>query len=164
MACLRTTSTSGTRNCLLVRNVLRSACRRSRIMAATRSHLTRPWKCYGAKRLPPCSVVLTFDDGGCDFYRSAFPILRQFNWPATVYLTSYYSRYNRPVFDVMCSYLLWKGRDRILDTTDLTTQPAKFQLNDAAARERVTYALQVFARESRFSAAQKDELLSAIAA
>src|ERR1051325_11880698 len=63
----------------------------------------------------------------------------------------------------MCSYLLWKGRDRILDTTDLTTQPAMFQLNDAAARERATLAIQVFARESRFSAAQKDELLSAIA-
>ena len=122
--------------------------------------LERLW----SKTLPPCSVVLTFDDGGCDFYRSAFPILRQFNWPATVYLTSYYSAYNRPVFDVMCSYLLWKGRDRILDTTDLTTQPTKFQLNDAVARERATLAIKVFARESRFSAAQKDELLSAIAA
>jgi peptidoglycan/xylan/chitin deacetylase (PgdA/CDA1 family) len=116
-----------------------------------------------AKTLPPCSVVLTFDDGGCDFYRRAFPILRQFNWPATVYLTSYYSGYNRPVFDVMCSYLLWKGQDRILDTTGLMTQPATFQLNDPGVRESVAHKIQVFARESRFSAAQKDELLSTIA-
>jgi peptidoglycan/xylan/chitin deacetylase (PgdA/CDA1 family) len=116
-----------------------------------------------AKRLPPCSVVLTFDDGGCDFSQRAFPILRQFNFPATVYLTSYYSSYNRPVFDVMCSYLLWKGQDRIIDTTGLMAQAARFQLNDSHVRERVAHAIQVFARESRFSAAQKDELLSTIA-
>lgn len=117
-----------------------------------------------AKTLPPCSVVLTFDDGGCDFYRRAFPILREFGWPATVYLTSYYSGYNRPVFDVMCSYLLWKGRDRTLDMTGLMASPAKFQLNDAGVREGTAHAIQVLARESRFSAAQKDELLSTIAA
>src|ERR1051326_6973922 len=111
------------------------------------------------KTLPACSVVLTFDDGGCDFYRRAFPVLRQFNWPATVYLTSYYSGYNRPVFDVMCSYLLWKGRNRVLDTAGLTTQPTMLQLNDSRVRKNAAHAIQVFARESRFSAAQKDELL-----
>jgi len=116
-----------------------------------------------AKTLPPCSVVLTFDDGGCDFYRRAFPILRQFNWPATVYLTSYYSSYNRPVFDVMCSYLLWKGRQRALDTTGLMTKPGIIQLHDSDVRESTAHAIQVFARESKFSAAQKDELLSTIA-
>ena len=116
-----------------------------------------------AKTLPPCSVVLTFDDGGSDFYQRAFPILRQFDFPATVYLTSYYSSYNRPVFDVMCSYLLWKGQDRILDTHGLMTQPARFQLNDSHVRESVAHAIQVFARESRFSATQKDDLLNTIA-
>lgn len=116
-----------------------------------------------AKTLPPCSVVLTFDDGGCDFYQRAFPILRHFNFPATVYLTSYYSSYNRPVFDVMCSYLLWKGQRRILDTTGLMAQPATFQLNNSHVRESVAHAIQVFARKSRFSAAQKDDLLSVIA-
>src|SRR6476619_869243 len=110
--------------------------------------LQRLW----TKTLPPCSVVLTFDDGGCDFYRQAFPILREFGWPATVYLTSYYCNYNRPVFDVMCSYLLWKGRDRMLDTTGLMAQPAKLKLKDAGVRERTTHAIQVFARQSRFSA------------
>src|SRR6476646_1491347 len=47
-------------------------------------------------KLPTCSVVLTFDDGSSDFYSRTFPILREFGWPATVYLTSYYSNYNRP--------------------------------------------------------------------
>src|ERR1043166_139128 len=115
------------------------------------------------KTLPPCSVVLTFDDAGCDFYRRAFPVLRQFGWPATVYLASYYSCYNRPVFDVMCSYLLWKGKDRILDTSGITAQSGKFQLKDSDVRESLAHEIQVFARQSRFSAAQKDELLSTMA-
>jgi len=116
-----------------------------------------------AKTLPPCSVVLTFDDGGCDFYRRAFPILREFGFPATVYLTSYYSAYNRPVFDVMCSYLLWKGRDRVLDTSGLLANTTKFPLNKFSARARAVRAIQTFARDSRYSAAQKDALLNALA-
>ena len=55
---------------------------------------------------------LTFDDGLCDFFSVAFPIVESFGYPVTLYLTTYYVEYNRPVFDPMCSYLLWKGRDQ----------------------------------------------------
>lgn len=34
---------------------------------------------------PPRSLLITFDDGYEDVYTTAFPILRQFNLPATVY-------------------------------------------------------------------------------
>lgn len=60
--------------------------------------------------LPQGSVALTFDDGMYDFHSRVAPILQRYDLPATVYLTTYYSAYNRPVFDVFCSYLLWKGR------------------------------------------------------
>ncbi len=63
--------------------------------------------------LPPRSVVLTFDDGLFDFHQQAMPLLKSFGFPASVYVTTFYSQFNRPVFYLACSYLLWKQRDRI---------------------------------------------------
>ncbi len=61
--------------------------------------------------LPPRSVVLTFDDGFYDFYLHAFPALRDFGYPCTVYLTTWYTRYRLPIFNLLMNYLLWKRGD-----------------------------------------------------
>jgi len=63
-----------------------------------------------AGTLPPRSVALTFDDGSVDFIERVLPILQEFRFPATVYLTTYYCNRGVPVPDVAVSYLLWKGR------------------------------------------------------
>ncbi len=41
----------------------------------------------GGKELPEKTVVLTFDDGFKDNYSNAFPVLKEYNLPATIFLT-----------------------------------------------------------------------------
>lgn len=64
--------------------------------------------------LPPRSVCITVDDGDSSFYLRAWPLLREFGFPSTLYWTTYYSTRPFAVFDPMLSYLLWKGRERTL--------------------------------------------------
>src|SRR5690349_8552251 len=40
--------------------------------------------------LPAHPVILTFDDGFADFYSAALPILKQYGFPATLYVTTAY--------------------------------------------------------------------------
>jgi peptidoglycan/xylan/chitin deacetylase (PgdA/CDA1 family) len=44
--------------------------------------------CEKGTDLPEKPIVLTFDDGFCDFADAAFPVLAQYGWPAMVYLPS----------------------------------------------------------------------------
>lgn len=64
-----------------------------------------------AGELSEPTVALTFDDGFYDFHRQAAPILSAYRMPATVYLTTYYVDFQRPVFDLVVSYMHWKQRD-----------------------------------------------------
>ena len=45
---------------------------------------------FGDKPIPEKSVLLTFDDGYMDNYTNAFPILKEFNMNATVFVISSY--------------------------------------------------------------------------
>src|SRR5947209_11861551 len=40
--------------------------------------------------LPDKLVIITFDDGFADFYTEALPILQQYRFPATLYVTTAY--------------------------------------------------------------------------
>ena len=114
--------------------------------------------------LPERAVALTFDDGTADFYQKAFPLLQEFAMPATLYLTTFYSQYNRPIFDIMCSYLLWKGRNAQLDLRRLTSEGATLDLRSAEAQETARVAILGYARHQRLSAEEKDLLLAKLAA
>jgi peptidoglycan/xylan/chitin deacetylase (PgdA/CDA1 family) len=116
-----------------------------------------------AGNLPERSLVLTFDDGCYSFYQKAFPVIKELDWPVTVYLTSYYSNFNRPVFDVMCSYLLWKGSNRIIDGDEFIKNGGRFDLSRAAERSAAALAIRSFASENRLSGIEKDALLISLA-
>lgn len=108
--------------------------------------------------LPDRCVSLTFDDGTFDFYERAFPIIKEFGFPVTLYLTTFYSHYNRPVFDVACSYLLWKGRSATLNLKPLTGEDAKIDLMADEARADALRKIQAHARTHSLSAEEKDAL------
>lgn len=59
--------------------------------------------------LPARSVAITFDDGFYDFLHHGLPILSEFGYPATLYLTTHYCRYRLPVIDLGLGYILWKS-------------------------------------------------------
>src|SRR5437879_2678645 len=88
-----------------------------------------------ANDLPDRSVAITFDDGNFDFQQNAFPLLKEFDFPSTLYLTTFYSQLNLPIFGIFCDYLLWKGRGQRLDLKQITGQEARLELRNVAARE-----------------------------
>jgi peptidoglycan/xylan/chitin deacetylase (PgdA/CDA1 family) len=142
---------------------------------AGRLRLLRKWGCtvlpldeaicrLYANDLPEHSVAITFDDGFYNFLPQAHPILKEFGFPATVYVTTFYSQYNRPVFDEACSYLLWKGRNESLDLNGLIGQEsARLPLSKEAARAAAFNALVNHTRRQRLRAEEKDELLARVA-
>jgi peptidoglycan/xylan/chitin deacetylase (PgdA/CDA1 family) len=116
-----------------------------------------------AHSLPPKGVVITFDDGFYDFYKHAVPILREFDYPATVFLSTFYCRYNKPVFDVACSYILWKGRGIFVDGDDIGDGTRELDLRTAAGRQSAVAAIRDFADRRKLSASGKDELAASLA-
>jgi peptidoglycan/xylan/chitin deacetylase (PgdA/CDA1 family) len=117
-----------------------------------------------ANDLPDRAVAMTFDDGTSDFHRRAFPLIKEFGFPVTLYLTTFYSYYQRPVFDLMCSYLLWKGRTKTLDLKPLTGQDLKTDLLRNDFRERALSEIHAFARGQKLSANEKDAFAASLAA
>jgi peptidoglycan/xylan/chitin deacetylase (PgdA/CDA1 family) len=106
-------------------------------------------------------VTITFDDGYHDFYSVAFPIVESFGFPVTLYLTTYYVEYNRPVFDLMCRYLLWKGQlQQGLRWPEVLPGPCAL---DSAGRQAAAAAIKEFASTRNLSAQEKDRLLASLA-
>ena len=69
--------------------------------------------------LPPKSVVITIDDGFYSTYSAAFPVLEKLDFPATVYITTYYAVKQGPVFGLAIQYMFWKTMKTVLDTSGL---------------------------------------------
>jgi peptidoglycan/xylan/chitin deacetylase (PgdA/CDA1 family) len=68
--------------------------------------------------LPPRSVSITFDDGFYDFLHHAMPILSEFQYPATLYLTTHYCHHRIPVISLALGYILWKSGQPLLEVPE----------------------------------------------
>jgi peptidoglycan/xylan/chitin deacetylase (PgdA/CDA1 family) len=118
-----------------------------------------------AGSLPPRSVVLTFDDGFADFALEVYPLLEKYGYSATVYLTTYYSTFNRPIFGLICSYLLWKSGRKAIRSTDLVPglPEAIWDLRDHTQRNQAHQAIVRHAEASGLDASAKDDLARQVA-
>ena len=114
--------------------------------------------------LPPRAVALTFDDGSADFHSVALPLLAEFGYPATVYLTSYYCVRQRPVFNTALRYILWKSRDRTFRTDGLTASGGAFRLATAREREAVALLVLDHCAKRELTGHDKDDVLVETAA
>jgi peptidoglycan/xylan/chitin deacetylase (PgdA/CDA1 family) len=113
--------------------------------------------------LPPRSVVLTFDDGTYDFYKLAWPRLKQFGFPATVYLTTYYSELQCPILSLMCSYMLWRARDKgRVDLREFGID-LPVELSSAEQREKAVARLVQWADGQDLHGEQKDQIAARLA-
>lgn len=64
--------------------------------------------------LPSRPVVITIDDGFRSTLDIAAPILRDYGYPSTLYVTSYYTGKDNPIFKLCVQYLGWKyGEDKV---------------------------------------------------
>lgn len=65
-----------------------------------------------ADRLPPCSTVITMDDGWRGVYTIGLPIIQEMQIPVTVYVATEYVQNRIPVYTVTASYLFWRSTAR----------------------------------------------------
>lgn len=116
------------------------------------------------RSLPKKALAITFDDGLFDFYEKALPIVKEFNFPVTVYLTSYYSIFNKPVFSIACSYIIWKAKNTsVVDLQNLIGKDEKIKLDRVESQQRAHALIVNFSSEHKLAADEKNELLKKLA-
>ncbi len=113
--------------------------------------------------LPERAIAVTFDDGMYDFYVKAWPVVQKYEVPVTVYLTTYHCDFNRPIFRLTCSYVLWKMRHQVLDGRGLADLPAETSLASAEARHQLMFALDRYGKNKDMTGREKDALIAELA-
>jgi peptidoglycan/xylan/chitin deacetylase (PgdA/CDA1 family) len=117
-----------------------------------------------AGRLPKKSVVITFDDGTVDFFLHIYPALQKRAMPATLYLTTYYAQHRYPVFDMMLSYLLWRGRGRQVSSLALGNGKEPVMIdNQRSGRDQLHLQIRQYCNSRQWNSRDKDDLLKTVA-
>jgi peptidoglycan/xylan/chitin deacetylase (PgdA/CDA1 family) len=94
-------------------------------------------KSRNKKDLPPRAVLVTFDDGYCDFEEQAWPILKRYGIPATLFIPTAYPDHPEQTF-------WWDDLYHALRSThhkDLETPIGAVSLSDAVSRNQAYQSL-----------------------
>lgn len=110
------------------------------------------------RKLPRRAVVITFDEGFYSFYQTAFGLLREHLFPATVFVTSYYVVKQNPIFRLAVQYMLWKTTRRRFDLGEVDTHlTGEYDCRNERDKEEVAWEIFRYA-ETRLDEAQRVEL------
>ncbi len=113
--------------------------------------------------LPPRAVVLTFDDGTYDFHKLAYPLLKEYGFPATVYQTTHYCSHSMPIYSLICSYMLWKKRDSVLSAAPSIGIASDVRLDSPENRQTALVQILAFAEREQLSSDEKNEIAAELA-
>jgi peptidoglycan/xylan/chitin deacetylase (PgdA/CDA1 family) len=130
---------------------------------ATVLSLTEALQRLYAESLPAKSVAITFDDGAYNFYYSAYPIVREFGFRVTVYQATYHVDFQRPIFNLACSYMLWKHRGTTLTGAEALGISGSTDLSSEANRQAVVDSLIALSDKKGLNGMAKDELAQQLA-
>jgi len=114
-------------------------------------------------KLPDRAVVLTFDDGTYDFYKIVWPILREFGYPATLYLTTYYVELPYPVPREIWSYMLWRTNISRVNAREILGKDVIFDLTDKSGREEALREVVSFADSENMDGHHRNTLSAKLA-
>lgn len=112
--------------------------------------------------LPARSVAITFDDGFYDFVRHAVPILSEFSYPCTLYLTTYYCSHRLPVITVFLDYLLWKSKLEQVAIPDFGL-PETRHVRSYPERQQVVKKILAWMHEAKVDTSGKHDVACQIA-
>lgn len=86
--------------------------------------------------LPDAATVLTIDDGWAGTFEYGAELIQQNSFPATLYVTTYFSVKQTPVFMIAVQYVFWKTKASTLDLADLDPSlSGTFLLRDIKEKE-----------------------------
>lgn len=113
--------------------------------------------------LPEKAVVITIDDGWFGTYDAMWPVLREFGFPATLYVCSYYIEHSGFVFNMFVDYALRTSTQPRLALEDVAPGlTGHFDLRDPSQRSQAREAL-VRHGEDTLTFEQREALCTALA-
>lgn len=124
--------------------------------------LSRALECLDSGTLPACSTVITIDDGFYSVFKCAYPVLREFSFPSTVYVSTYYCINQNPIFRLAVQYMFWKTQKDRVDLSGLGIEPYReVSLADGKQKETIMWDI-IRHGESRCSEEQRSVIGRAI--
>lgn len=107
----------------------------------------------------PNSLVLTFDDG---FYntKAVEPLLKAANYPATLYVTTYYVTHQRPNFNMSLAYLFYKSKIQSITLSLINDEEQLYDIKGKGWRDSI---VKIIEYAKKFPENEQNEILRKVA-